>query len=135
MSMKSVGFFLSYVTLLFCWQINTYLVTYPYLYIHFLHSQFVPWYICLITNGNCSKMICPRKLMAIVSQLSKCLKFVTFRGLFCIEYSHSYPPRIDLNFRHLLSCDTIVFFIEHNICQFSVFFVREFNSLLSVKYI
>ena len=27
-------------------------------------------------------------------------------GLFCIEYSH-FIPRMDLNFRHLSSCDTI----------------------------
>ena len=29
---------------------------------------------------------------SLVSQLNKCLKFITFWGLFCIEYSHFYPP-------------------------------------------
>ena len=49
-------------------------------------------------------------LSTIVSQLNKCLKFVTFRGviLYRIQSFLSPPPRIDLNFRHLLSCDTIV---------------------------
>ena len=31
-------------------------------------------------------------LCAIVQQLGGCLKFIVFRGLFCIEYSHFYPP-------------------------------------------
>ena len=45
-------------------------------------------------------------MTSIVRQLNKCLNFMAFRGLFCIEYSHFFPG-IDLNFRHLSSCDTI----------------------------
>ena len=56
-------------------------------------------------------LVYKRLRFSIVPQLGKCLKFMTFRGgggLFCIEYSHFYPSRIDLSFRHLSSCDTIV---------------------------
>ena len=42
----------------------------------------------------------------IVSQLRKCLKFVTFRGVILYRIQSFFSPRIDLN-RHLLSCDTI----------------------------
>ena len=43
-----------------------------------------------------------------MSQLSKCLKFVTFRGVIFYRIQSFLSPQIDLNFRHLLSCDTIV---------------------------
>ena len=43
----------------------------------------------------------------IVSQLSKCLNFVTFRAVILYRMQSFLSPRIDLNFRHLLSCDTI----------------------------
>ena len=46
----------------------------------------------------------------IVPQLDKCLKFMAFRGggvILCRVQSF-LSPRIDLNFRHLSSCDTIV---------------------------
>ena len=46
--------------------------------------------------------------LIIVSQLSKCLKFVTFRGVILYRIQSFLSPRTDLNFRHLLSCDTIV---------------------------
>ena len=29
--------------------------------------------------------------LTIVPELDKCLKFMAFRGFFCIEYSHVYP--------------------------------------------
>ena len=46
-------------------------------------------------------------VITIVSQLSKCLKFVTFRGVILYRIHSFLSPRIDLNFRHLLSCETI----------------------------
>ena len=42
-----------------------------------------------------------------MSQLSKCLKFVTFRGVILYRMQSFLSLRIDLNFRHLLSCDII----------------------------
>ena len=46
---------------------------------------------------------------SIVPQLDKCLKFMAFREVILHRVqSILSPPRIDLNFRHLSSCDTIV---------------------------
>ena len=58
---------------------------------------------CSIVCSNCS-VVC---LIAIVSQLSKCLKFVTFWGVILHRIRSFLSPRTDLNFRHLLNCDTI----------------------------
>ena len=44
----------------------------------------------------------------IVPQLDKCLKFMAFRGVILCRVQSFLSPRIDLNFRHLSSCDTIV---------------------------
>ena len=46
--------------------------------------------------------------MPIVSQLSKCLKFMAFRGVILYWVQSFLSPWMDLNFRHLSSCDTIV---------------------------
>ena len=54
---------------------------------------------------------CLKCSYTIVSQLSKCLKFVTFWGVILYRIQSILSPRIDLNFRHLLSCDTIVAFL------------------------
>ena len=54
------------------------------------------------------RLLVSQKRLTIVSQLSKCLKFVTFRGVILYRIQSFLSPRIDLNFRHLLSCDTIV---------------------------
>ena len=43
---------------------------------------------------------------AMVPQLDKCLKFKTFWGVILCRVQSFSSPRIDLNFRHLSSCDT-----------------------------
>ena len=55
------------------------------------------------------------KTKAIVSQLSKCLKFVTFRGVTLYRIQLFLSPQIDSNFSHLLSCDTIVIVLTFHI--------------------
>ena len=45
--------------------------------------------------------------VTVVSQLSKCLKFMAFRGVILYGIQSFLSPRIYLNFRHLFSCDTI----------------------------
>ena len=42
-----------------------------------------------------------------VTQLNKCLKFVAFRGVILDTIQSFLSPRIDLNSRHLFSCDSI----------------------------
>ena len=44
----------------------------------------------------------------IVPQLDKYLKFMAFRGVILRRVQSFLSPRIDLNFRHLSSCVTIV---------------------------
>ena len=43
-----------------------------------------------------------------MSQLDKCLKFMAFQGVILYSVQSFLSPRIDLNFRHLFSCDTII---------------------------
>ena len=43
----------------------------------------------------------------MVPQLDKCLKFVAFQGVIVYRVQSFLSPRIDLNFRHLSSCDTV----------------------------
>ena len=40
-------------------------------------------------------------------QLDKCLKLNAFQGVILYRIQSLSSPRIDLNFRHLSSCDTI----------------------------
>ena len=52
-------------------------------------------------------------LYTIVPQLDKCLKFMAFRGgggggVILYRVGSFSSPRIDLNFRHLSSCYTMV---------------------------
>ena len=50
--------------------------------------------------------------VTIVSQLSKCLKFKSIRGDKNDCILHKITPRNVTNFRHLLSCDTTVYFFN-----------------------
>ena len=66
----------------------------------------------LIVQIGAGVIITRESIFIIMPQLDKCLKFMAVRGvggLFCVEYSHFLSLRIDLNFRHLSSCDTIDF--------------------------
>ena len=46
-----------------------------------------------------------------MSQLNKCLKFMAFRGVILYRIQSFVSLRMGLDFRHLSSCDTIVFAI------------------------
>ena len=48
-----------------------------------------------------------KQVRPIVSQLDKCLKFTAFREVILYSLQSFLSPQIDLNFRHLSSCDTI----------------------------
>ena len=66
-----------------------------------------------------------------MSQLDKCLKFTASQGI-CVLYSHFYLPSeygIELNFRHLSSCDNIDMIEMHcNSCSCftKTFFLLEY---------
>ena len=48
-----------------------------------------------------------QKMELIVPQLSKCLNFYGISGVILYGAQSFLSPRIDFNFRHLSSCDTI----------------------------
>ena len=48
--------------------------------------------------------------------LDKCLNFMAFRGLILCRLQSSLSPRIDMNFRHLYSCDTMKRLFNEFLC-------------------
>ena len=54
----------------------------------------------------------PSSSLSIVPGLGKCLKFMSCRGVILYRVQSFLSPRVDLNFRYLLSCDTKVFSVS-----------------------
>ena len=52
----------------------------------------------------------------ITSQLNKCQNFMAFWGVILYRIQSFLFPRTDLNFGHLLSCDTVGYTVACNEC-------------------